>query len=223
MMTRKLIEEQKHCGSELQLWEHFINGKREYEMIINGVFIMASYNYLSSELLVREAMKRIKSKDYVNILIGGLGMGFTVKEACSFSNVSNIDVVEIEPTIAEWNKSYFSDSNQNCLDDERVNVIIKDFYEYVMNTRNLYDIISMDIDNGPALLVREGNRRVYSTSFFRRVKEIMKPGAVFVIWSGNYDQNLVKQTKEVFLNCDVEEVIEEQNGRKILCYLYFAY
>jgi len=60
-------------------------------------------------------------------------MGSTAKEACLYSNVSNIDVVEVEPTNIEWNRRYFREYTNNCLDDKRVNVIIDDFYDYVVN------------------------------------------------------------------------------------------
>lgn len=73
------------------------------------------------------------------------------------------------------------------------------------------------------LLVKEGNSRVYDVSFFKKVKEIMKPGALFVIWSCNHDENLFEKMREFFSDCRVEEVIEEHNNRQVPYYLYFAH
>ncbi len=221
-MNRNVVARAVQGDSELQLWENYLNGTKEYEMVINGVFIMASYNSLSSELPIRNAINRVRPAEDLGILIGGLGMGFTVKEACAYPGVARVDVVEIEPVIVEWNKQYLQSYNKNCLANQRVRLVISDFYDYVINTRNLYDIICMDIDNGPMMLVKESNRRVYEPGFFRRIKEIMNPGAVFVIWSCNEAQTLVEQMKEVFPDSWVERVTEEQGGREVPYFLYYS-
>lgn len=81
-MERLLIEEQRNEETELQLWENWLNGKREWEVVVNGVFIMSTYNSLSSEILVRSGLARIAAPSPWQVLIGGLGMGFSVQEAC---------------------------------------------------------------------------------------------------------------------------------------------
>lgn len=222
MANRRLITQQIDRGAQLQLWEHFIDGQIEFEMIINGVFIMASYNHLSSELLVRNPMKYFNNHSNVNILVGGLGMGFTVKEACSFGEVGEIDVVEIQPAIVNWNREYLNEFNGSCLNDSRVNIVIDDFHNYVTKTDKCYDIISMDIDNGPMMLVKMENKRVYNLDFFRRMKEIMKPQGIFVIWSCNSEPELLEQIGLVFDCCYVEEVMEEHHHQTISYFLYFA-
>ncbi len=221
-MNRRMVAKENYGGTELQLWENYVNGRWEYEMIINGVFIMASYNAHSSKLLFRRAIERKKPAEDIRVLIGGLGMGFTVKEACSFPGVNGIDVVEIEPVIMEWNRRYFRDYNGNCLNDRRVRVVPGDFYDYVMRAGQPYDIITMDIDNGPAMLVREGNHRVYSPDFFRRIKEILRPGGIFVIWSCTEEPNLAARLRETFTECQVEQVAENHGGRDWPYYLYLA-
>ena len=221
-MSRNYVERKAWGGSELCLAEVCIEGKKEYEMIMNGVFIMASYNYFSAEMLMRKSVEMVKSEDNLKVLIGGLGMGFTVKEACSFPGVAHIDVVEIEPAIAEWNRHYFAEFNRRCMEDERVHIVIDDFFHYVSSTEKRYDIICMDIDNGPMLVVQESNQRVYQVDFFERIKQIMKPGASFGIWSSNYDADLFAGLERAFSNCRVEEVLEEHSNRQLTYYLFFA-
>ncbi|MFC1850194.1 hypothetical protein ACFL27_08390 [candidate division CSSED10-310 bacterium] len=221
-MSRKLLSQENQSQFQLQLWEHFINDKKEYEIVMNGVFLMASYNHLSSELLLRIAIQKIQSGAYLDILIGGLGMGYTVAEACSYDQVRSIDVVEIEPLIITWNRAYFKDSNQNCLADERVSLIKADFYDYILNTDENYDVICLDIDNGPLLLVKESNRRVYEDTFLLEVKKNLKPGALFCLWAGSEDHDLFHSMKMIFANCWVEEVIEWHQNREVIYYLYFA-
>lgn len=217
-----MLAEQIDHGTKMQLWEHYIDERKELEMIIDGVFIMASYNHLSSELLIRNAMKQLGTAKDIDILIGGLGMGFTVREACSYPDVKEIDVVEMQPVVVNWNREILSECNGRCLQDDRVRVIVDDFYDYVSAHDKQYHIISMDIDNGPMMLVTASNERVYNLDFFKKIKEIMKPGGIFVIWSCNQDTGLLEQTRQVFDQCYEEEVIEEHNGRKISYFLYFA-
>lgn len=219
-MGRQLKASYASGDSEVVLWEEEINGVSEFELVINGVFIMASYNHLSSELLVRHAVKPGISNQA--ILIGGLGMGYTVKEACSFSEVNRIDVVEIEPVIVEWNRTWLKELNGNCLEDARIRVIEEDFYHYVQKCEHSYDLISMDIDNGPMMLVNEQNERVYQAQFFEKISSMLKPTGVFAIWSCDYDEALEQEVRLVFGDCTVEEIIEEHSQRQVPYYLYFG-
>lgn len=224
MTDRKLIDEQNDRGARLQLWQNIIDGQRELELIIDGVFIMASYNHLSSELLIRNTMKHFQSQNDIDILVGGLGMGFTVKEACTYPGIKKIDVVEIQPVIVKWNQEHLYNYNGGCLDDNRVEIIIDDFYDYVTGTDKCYDIISMDIDNGPMMLVKADNERVYNLDFFERIKGIVKPGGIFVIWSCNEEPGLLEQTRQVFNDCYMEEVIDNLHDRaqNDNCILYYC-
>lgn len=220
-MDRRLLEEKKSGSSELQLWENFIDGKKEFELVINGVFIMATYNGFSSQLLVRNGLEKLIDGRPAKILIGGLGMGYSVKEACLHPNLCRVDVVELEPTVVEWNRKNLLDINEHCLDDPRVCVKIGDFFDYVMHTADQYDLIAMDIDNGPMMLVKESNQRVYGKDFFNRVKDVIKPGGVFAVWSCNHEPGLTNLGNQVFPSCTMETVFEEHNNRRVPYFLYF--
>jgi spermidine synthase len=218
-MARVIKASQLSRSGEVVLWENEINGIKEYELIINGVFIMASYNHLSSELLVRNA---IRPGQNTEILVGGLGMGYTVKEACAHTEVVGVDVIEIEPVIIEWNRTWFKKGNNACLDDQRVKVMEDDFFSYVQNCEKTYDLIGMDIDNGPMMLVNDTNARVYRAGFFRQILSLLNHEGVFAIWSCNHDENLLQEARLVFPDCQAEEVIEEHDGRKVPYYIYFC-
>jgi spermidine synthase len=207
------------CG-EIVLWENQVDGAMEYELVINGIFIMASYNHLSSELLVRNAV--MPPKNGLHILVGGFGMGYTVKEACSLQGVARIDVVEIEPVIIEWNRTWFENLNSACLEDERVHVISDDFYDYIRRCENQYDLISMDIDNGPMMLVNDRNSRVYRAGFFKDVHSRLNHGGVFAVWSCNHAEGLQQEIDQVFGECRVQEVVEQHQGQNVSYFLYFG-
>ncbi len=220
--ARTLLAQIQEGKDVLQLWERRLGRQKEYEMVINGVFIMATYNRLSSELLIRNALRRFPAQEGLQVLIGGLGMGFTVREACRHPGIGLVDVVELEATVIEWNRSYFTEFNHNCLSDPRVCVLQEDFYDYVANTVKEYDIIGMDIDNGPMMLVSEGNRRVYDVMFFRRTHGILKPGGVFAVWSCNPAPALLSGLAGVFADAWLEVVNEEHQGESVPYYLYFG-
>ena len=213
-MNRNLIERKKEPDSELDLWEVIDDQGKEYEIVMNGVFIMASYNQLSSERLLELPMEKIRSRDTLRILVGGLGMGFTVKAACSFASIVHIDVVEVEPVIVEWNITYLKKLHQNCLENKKVHIIIDDFYDYVRKGQNKYDIICMDIDNGPKLLTRESNQRVYQIDFLKRIKGRIKERGIFAVWLYDMDPDIIGEIGKVFPNYLVDEVMEEVNDRK---------
>ena len=220
-MTRLLMEEQRFEGTELQLWQNWIAGKKEWELVVNGVFIMATYNSLSSELLVRLGLEKISGPSPWKVLIGGLGMGFSVREACRNQGVAQVDVVEIEPAVVAWNQDHLAESNGDCLKAAPVSVITDDFYDYIMAATGEYDLVAMDIDNGPMMLARKGNSRVYGRRFFARIKALLRPGGVFTIWSGNPAPELQSLGREVFSACEQETVYETHQGQEAAYYLYF--
>ena len=217
---RALVAEVRNGNTELQLWERTVEGKREHELVMNGVFLMASYNHLSSEMLVRTPLERLRTRRDLRVLIGGLGMGFSTGEACRFPNVARIDVVEIEPTILEWNRTFLRNRNEAWLDDERVHIVLGDYHDFVLDTAATYDVIAADIDNGPTLLVRDANRRVYTPGFFARVKALLNPGGYFAVWSCQLETALESIGTRVFGACVIQTVVEHHDGRDTPYFLY---
>lgn len=149
-------------------------------------------------------------------------MGYTVKEACAHEEVTGIDAVEIEPVIIAWNRSWFKENNHACLEDKRVKVIEDDFFSYVEHCQKTYDLVAMDIDNGPMMLVNDNNARVYRSDFFKQVLNLLGNEGVFAIWSCNHDEALLEEARMVFPDCQAEEVWEEHSGRKVPYYIYFC-
>lgn len=218
---RKKLASQPQENGELQLFVHHMDGKEEYELVTGGVFVMATYNALSSMLLVRNAAARC-SKSNARLLIGGLGFGYSIAEALALPQIEQVDVVELTPEIIQWNQTLLSHVNGALLSDARVVTIEGDFVHYVQQTEKTYDLICMDIDNGPMLLVHPGNERAYSTDFFRRVAKVLRPGGVFGIWSCNADDDLKEAMARVFSCTSVDVVMENHRGRDVPYYLYYG-
>ncbi len=220
---RTLLSERTHGERALQLWRHVMDGSVEHELVVNGVFVMATYNAPSSEMLSRRAIERLNRR-CGRLLIGGLGFGYSVREALRCDPPPRaVDVVEIEDTVIEWNATLLSGLNGRHITDPRVTVIHDDFIRYINKTGILYDAIVMDIDNGPMLLVNEGNAAAYAAGFFARVRRALAPGGVFGIWSCNEDGALLDEMRAVFHDCEVETVTERHGHRDVPYYLYFSH
>lgn len=216
---RSLLFERREADEVVQLWAFGPATRPEYELLINGVFIMASYNGLSSELMVRHPVLACKG-DGLRLLIGGLGLGYSVKEACLHDRVGRVDVVELSPHVIDINRTVLEGLNGRYLRDPRVRVMQDDFVAYVGRARQAYDIICMDIDNGPMLVVNEGNSAAYTPGFFRQVAGALRPGGMYVIWSCNQDAELLADMRAVFADCREVEVTERHQGRDVPYYLY---
>lgn len=220
--TREILFEKRNEMDCIQLWKVQTGEEPEYELMINGVFIMASYNALSSELLVRGAIEQY-TQPPARILIGGLGLGYSVREAWNHRDIlAHITVVEINPLVIKCNEEYLYNLNGKYLRDEKITVIRDDFISHIRNTGEAYDIICMDIDNGPMLLVHEWNEKAYSISFIGELYRRLSDKGIFVIWSCNKDDAMLDTIRQVFPRCFVEEVFETHNGKQVPYYLYFA-
>ena len=176
----------------------------DFEIIFNGTFLMATYNGESEKLLVRWAIKEAYSPK--SVLIGGLGVGFSLAEALNHKTIEKITVVEIESKIIEWNRLYFSTYSNYALNDPRVDVINADFVDWILNSKEKYDVICLDIDNGPDWVVMDKNNTLYShTGLFNLIKHINKSG-VISFWSASKSDNFERILKKHFNSIIVEEV-----------------
>ena len=159
----KTIDRQVTHGGEIVLQQRTLaDGSAAFEIIADGVFLMASYNQTSERALARHAIEAIQSgttRDDFRILVGGLGMGFTLQECLvvaaerGYENSSiQVDVAEISPAIIEWNRSHLAPLSGHDLDRPNVRLIQADLHDVLMRTPvSTYDIIVLDVDNGPSL------------------------------------------------------------------------
>ena len=152
-----------------------------YEIISNGTFLMATYNGDSERLLVRAALKA--SHKPKHILIGGLGVGYSLAEALDYPGVERVTVVEIEEKIIEWYRSYFSNFSDNALDNPKTKLIHADLIKWLTKTRKKYDVICLDIDNGPAWVVSEDNNFLYDDVGLNALSQILNRNGVISFWS----------------------------------------
>jgi len=218
---KRVAERVKTRHGELQLSEIEAKGARHYELIFNGVYLMATYNAPSCRVMVDAMIDGIASSRNLDILIGGLGMGFALRQALGYPQVQRVCVVELEPKVVVWNRTYLG--NAGILDDARTEVVLGDFCDYVQGTPRNYHGIAMDIDNGPDWVVRPENRRSYSLSMLQVLGTRLRPGGVLSIWAHAPSKSYERALREVFAEVSLKEALDHDlNGRPLESVIYLA-
>ena len=154
----------------------------EFEIISNGVFLMDTRDGRSERLMVTAALARCPAAT-PEILICGLGVGFSLAEAVSQARVARVDVVEISAEIIGWHGTHLRHLAGSAWEDGRVHVINADVVAWLARRRGPYDVICLDVDNGPEWTVWDENQALYGDEGLRRVRDSLRPGGVVAVWS----------------------------------------
>ncbi len=205
-----VIERIQTPRGELQLQKRF----GHYEIIFNGVFLMATYNGDSEMEMVRLGLERLDAGALsLKVLVGGLGAGYTVRAALQSAKVKRVDVVEIEPCVIRWNQNLLREYNQGALFDPRVRVINDDLASYLgKGGASTYDLIALDVDNGPEWVVLESNRALYRTSGLRKLKKALARNGLLAVWSAGRSKHLRAAMVRVFGNAEEVAVLGKFDG-----------
>ena len=149
------------------------------ELRVNGIFVMDDVE-TSSE---RELARHVLARGARDILVGGLGLGFTARELLASAQVNGLIVAEIHGEIAEW-MSDGTIAGADLLDDHRLDLRIGDVRDVVGHAeRSSLDAILLDVDNGPDYLVYDANAAVYRSEFLAVCAERLRPGGTLSLWS----------------------------------------
>ena len=149
-----------------------------HEIIANGVFLMDTRNGESERLMVRAAADRMPPGSAV--LIGGLGVGFSLREALDHPAVGAVVVVEREQAVIDWNRAELG--NADLLADPRVRVVHADLLAWLPSA-GPFGALCLDIDNGPEWTVDEGNASLYGPEGLAMLDAALAPGGVLAVWS----------------------------------------
>jgi spermidine synthase len=154
----------------------------EFEIISNGVFLMDTRDGRSERLMVTAALACCPAAT-PEILICGLGVGFALAEAVSQARVARVDVVEISAEIIGWHATHLRHLAALAWEDGRVRVISADVVAWLARQQGPYDVICLDVDNGPEWTVWDANQALYGEEGLRRVRDSLRPGGVLSVWS----------------------------------------
>jgi spermidine synthase len=133
------------------------------------------------------------------VLVGGLGLGFTLDQVLADRRVEQVDVVEIEPALVEWMRDGTIPHGRQLLADSRARVVVADVVQAVTEAGpTTYDVVLLDVDNGPGQLVHETNAAIYDVPFLRRLRDRLEPGGALVVWSAARSPDLAETLGSVF-------------------------
>lgn len=167
----------------------------------------------SEEALAKLSCQRIASHRQPRILIGGLGMGFTLRAALAeLGNDAGIVVAELVPAVVAWARGAMAEVFGDCLDDPRVTVQETDVGQLIRSEPAAWDAILLDVDNGPEGIVHKSNDALYSLHGLGAARTALKTGGVLAVWSQGTDSGFTRRLKQA--GFVVEEVNTRANGKR---------
>ncbi|WP_319519422.1 hypothetical protein [uncultured Martelella sp.] len=169
----------------------------EFSIMLGSNELMNSRLYGSEEALAELAAERIAGRKAPAVLIGGLGMGFTLRAALAVLPAdARIVVAELVPAVVTWARGPMADVFKGALDDPRVEVVTGDVTALIARSKGAFDAILLDVDNGPDGLTRSSNDRLYSLSGLAAAKAALKKAGVLAVWSAHPDDKFTARMKK---------------------------
>lgn len=181
-----LLDKALDGDKEIRLYQH----DRDFSIKIGNVELMSSRMHASEEALSRLACEKIKNQKEPRILLGGLGMGFSLRAALDvLPPEAKVEVAELIPEVVKWNRGVLSGLAGNPLEDPRVSVHEEDVLQRIKSGKAAYHAILLDVDNGPCRLYRKENDRLYSISGLHQAYAALRTGGVLAVWSSGPDDS----------------------------------
>ncbi|WP_271300711.1 spermidine synthase [Sphingomonas sp. CV7422] len=219
MTPRELIDTAEVPGGEpLRLFRR----GADYMIVLDRNELMNSRMSGSEEALATMTIERL-GRPAPHLLIGGYGMGFTLRAALGrLGPQARVTVAELVPQIVDWARGPMAALTDGCLDDPRVTVTFADVAEVIATAPRAYDAILLDVDNGPDGLVRAANDRLYAARGLAAARAALTPGGVLAIWSAAKDAAFARRLREGGFTVDEVTVRARSNGKGAMHTIWFA-
>jgi spermidine synthase len=179
----------------------------EYVILAKGKSLMSNRMHGSEEALATFGLKTLPSSREPRVLVGGLGMGYTLRATLNHLPASAVvDVAELMPAIVEWNRGPLGPLAEHPLHDKRARVIVGDVAATLRANRGAYDAILLDVDNGPAAFTTDFNGGLYDNAGVANAKAALKPGGTLAVWSAWDDRKFEQRLRYAGFQVAVEHV-----------------
>jgi spermidine synthase len=206
-------------GQELRLFRR----GRDFMILLDRNELMSSRMSGSEEALAVMSCARLEQRPAPQMLIGGYGMGFTLRSTLAALGAdAQVTVAELVPEIIQWAQGPMVDLAAGCLDDPRVRLIEADVVGVIAEATGTYDAILLDVDNGPDGLTRNGNDRLYSMKGLAAAKAALKPGGILAVWSAAPDNVFAKRLSAAGFSVEEIAVRARSNGKGPRHVIWFA-
>ena len=193
-------------GITLKLARH----DREFLLLADGLPLMSSRMHGSEDDLATIGCRRARLLPAPCVLVGGLGMGFTLRAALDLlPSSATVVVSELIPAVVEWNRGVLATLADRPLDDPRVQVVERDVLEVLRANRTGFDAALLDIDNGPSALTSHRNGALYADRGIAAARAALKPAGILAVWSSFADRQFARRLR----NGGFDVVMERVRGR----------
>jgi spermidine synthase len=190
-------------GADVQL--RLMQRGAEFSMMLGQNELMSSRLSGSEEALATLACRRIEAVNNPHLLIGGLGMGFTLRAALAvLGSDARIMVAELVPAVIAWARGPMADIFGDSLDDPRASIREADVVDVIASHGSAFDAILLDVDNGPEGLIRKANDALYDLKGLKAIRRALRPGGVLAVWSSGPNPQFSKRLRAA--GFDVNEV-----------------
>jgi spermidine synthase len=208
--TRLLDQATTPDGTPLTLYEH----DGAFTIRVGGVELMSTRQHLSEERLAQLACAGLRERRGAAVLIGGLGLGFTLRETLrQVAADATVVVAELVPAVIAWNRNPAFRLAADVIDDGRVEVVTGDVADILNAGRSRFDCVMLDVDNGAIALTAAANRGLYGAKGLGLARASLKPGGRLAVWSAGGDPQFLARMKEAGFTVDVVKSRTHPTGR----------
>ena len=196
-------------GGAMKLYQR----AHEFSISVKNEELMNSRMHGSEDALAELACKRVADRKNPRVLVGGLGMGFTLAAALEhLGKTATVVVAELVPAVVKWNRTHLAELAGRPLDDPRVEVRESDVGKVIGEKAGNYDAILLDVDNGPDGLTHAGNDRLYTHGGLAAARKALRPGGLLAVWSAEPDKSFSKRLRGCGFR--MEEVSVRARGKR---------
>lgn len=197
------------------------HGPTALELRVNGVFVMDTVETTTERELANRALAMVDEPR--RVLIGGLGLGFTLHEVLADPRVERCAVVEVEQALVDWMRDGTVPQGPALLADARATVIVADVAMALQEAEPAaYDLVLLDVDNGPGYLVHDANAALYEQPALQTARRALRAGGALVVWSADATPQLAAAMEAVFGNSEAVAFEVDLQGRSEKYWLYVA-
>jgi len=185
----------------------------DFSMMLGPNELMNSRLSGSEEALATLACRRIEAVKRPNLLIGGLGMGFTLRAALAVLGTdARITVAELVPAVIAWARGPMANIFAESLNDPRASILNADVIAVIRSHPSAFDAILLDVDNGPEGLIRKANDALYDLKGLKAIRRALRPGGVLAVWSSGPNPAFSKRLRDA--GFDVKEVAVRATAKR---------
>ena len=179
----------------------------EYAIFAGGKLLMSSRMHGSEEALAAFACEKARTRQSPAVLVGGLGMGFTLRAALDLlPSSAAVTVAELHPVVVEWNRGPLGPLANHPLKDRRVHLDARDVLDTLASGRRRFDAVILDVDNGPDAFSTSTNAHLYGDNGIAAIRKALKPDGILAVWSAWEDRKFEQRLRYGGFSVRVERV-----------------